>query len=255
MTAQWAVANRDSVADAIRKTMDLSPSEEVIITGVKRLGGAAQTSAAGAGRQRQLQGVDGVRIDYVIGLSDQTRAQAATAKLDILAKGSATLMRKFGQELDKELQKRGKTPVRITPEKMQFTEGKVSLTAGKGGTVNSDGSFQAAIKYDPSEDDADSAGTDAGSGSDKGGSQGILIAIIAALVVGFLALAGYIVLSRKRQGDDWGTQENYNSKVASADGQWNYDNQWGHTGQEWNQGYTGNGNGGGGGQWGNQGGW
>ena len=47
MSASWAIENRDAVADTIRKTLGLLPSEEVIITAVKKLGMGGQSDHAG----------------------------------------------------------------------------------------------------------------------------------------------------------------------------------------------------------------
>lgn len=138
---------------------------------------------------RVLQQATGVKIDYVIGLSDQSRAQAAKNKMDTLSSGSSILMAAFSRQLDQELAKRGKAPIQLDASNMQFSQATVSLTQQRsGGGAAETSSYQAAALFDTDEDDkkvAPAATEAASSGTD----QGILIVVICALVFGFLAVS------------------------------------------------------------------
>ena len=93
--------------------MGLTQSEELVITSISKLG--RQLSEG-----RNLQS-GGVKIDFVIGVSDSARASITQSKVTQLASGSPALAMQFSQTLDSQLQQRGQPPARIPANAMAFS--------------------------------------------------------------------------------------------------------------------------------------
>jgi hypothetical protein len=116
VTASWAIENRAALESTLRKTLSLRNDEEIVITSISKIGRKLSEE-----EKRKLQS-SGVKVDFVIGLTDASRAQSSRASLTSLASGAAAITNKFVTQLDSELVGRGKQPVRLSASDMTFTQ-------------------------------------------------------------------------------------------------------------------------------------
>jgi hypothetical protein len=118
VTAAWAIENRAALESTLRKTLALRNDEEIVITSISKVG---RKLSEKQDKSRQLQS-SGVKVDFVVGLTDASRAQASRASLTSLASGGQAITNKFVTQLDSELVGRGKQPVRLSAADMAFTQ-------------------------------------------------------------------------------------------------------------------------------------
>lgn len=85
-------------------------------------------------RARQLQ-AGGIRIDYVIGVTDPDRAAQAEQTMATLSSGKTSMIENFAQELDKQLVKRGKEPIKLEASSFKFGKPKKSVKASANGAT------------------------------------------------------------------------------------------------------------------------
>ena len=111
MSPTWAIQNRHAVADTLRITLTLNEEEELIITKISRLLGGESSAAGGDEGRRGLQSGGGVKIDFVIGVSDPGRAKKARSNMLLLSSGQEAFVAAFSKALDTELEKRGEQPI------------------------------------------------------------------------------------------------------------------------------------------------
>jgi hypothetical protein len=112
VTAAWATQNQPALIATLRSTLNLLPTEELVILSIK------------AGRRleeksRNLQ-TGAVKIDFAVGVASASRASTSQSQLTQLATGNASFTSKFVQQLDSELQARGAAPVNISPLTLTF---------------------------------------------------------------------------------------------------------------------------------------
>jgi hypothetical protein len=233
MTAQWAVQNREAVSDTLRKTLQLLPSEELIVTAISKVNRKL------AEEKRNLQAA-GVKIDFVVGVSSTERAQLANNAVGQMSAGSSALLSRFAQQLDQELAKRGQAPVNLPVSALTVAQ-PVATATGYGSAQQNGaaanmplfqgGSWNAAAN-DFGADSAGKSEDNKSSGSNTGVVMGV---VIGAFAMGFLALAIYMTNSRRAEAQQMGEgqwqPDMYASKVASLDNQWMQEHQ--HPQQGW----------------------
>ena len=123
VTPAWAVQNRAALTETLRSTLALQADEELVIT-----------SITAARRGRSLQ-EGGVKIDFVIGVSDSSRATVSQSKLNQLSTGSPALVQAFSTQLDQQLQARGQAPVALPAAAMAFQPAQVQQKVQTAGGV------------------------------------------------------------------------------------------------------------------------
>ena len=99
ISAEWALANRAALTATLRETLSLQADEDLVITAINRAR-RLQAGAAGAG----------VRIQFTVGVNDQSRADTAAASIQALSSAPA-MIQMFTQILDNQLEARGVEPV------------------------------------------------------------------------------------------------------------------------------------------------
>jgi hypothetical protein len=115
----WAVENRGALEATLRSTLKLTAAEELIITSISKMRRTLEATS------RNLQST-GVKIDFVLGVSNPQRASAQQSALTDLSSGKQTTLMQFVVQLDVELTQRGKTPVRLDASAIAFTQPSVS---------------------------------------------------------------------------------------------------------------------------------
>jgi hypothetical protein len=93
-TTAWAEENRAALTGTLRSTLGLSPAEDLIITSI--------TTARRLAEQRELSS-GSAKIDFIVGVSDNSRATAASAALRDLSSGSAMVVQSFTSTLNSNL--------------------------------------------------------------------------------------------------------------------------------------------------------
>jgi hypothetical protein len=248
MTAAWATQNKAAVAGSLRKVLELTPEEELVITAIKSMGMGQSTGAGMGGRQRQLQ-VGGVKIDFILGLNDATAANVAKGMVSRLASGSPSMVLAFSATLDQELIAAGQPAVNMPATAMQFTPPTVrdGQSRYQGQSLGSGGFGW----------EADTVGGSSASKDDdeevveEDGNTGVILGvIIGCFVMGFMALGMWMMRSKQPaehwgedQGQHWGPKHGhgeewgheghghhgppdmYASKVAALDNQWSHEQQ------------------------------
>jgi len=214
--------------------MSLLPNEELVITSISKMRRMSESDA------RKLQGA-GVKIDFVIGVSDNSRASLAQNSVNKLAQGSPQLLSQFSRQLDQELSMRGKQPVRLPANAIQVAQPKTTVNqyANGGGNYSPQmggNSYQAGSSYQAPTPYGSSGSNDAAAAPEaaKADNSTLLAVIIGAFVLGFLALACYMTKSKSQSSGQYGVEQppdGYASKVASLDNQWQHENQ----GQQYQQ--------------------
>jgi hypothetical protein len=117
ITASWAVENRNALEATLRDTLSLRADEELVITSISKIGRQLAEDET-----RKLQAAQGVRIDFTVGVQDPARALQSKTALKNLSSGNESVIRKFSQQLDQELQQRGKAPVNLPISSMSFAQ-------------------------------------------------------------------------------------------------------------------------------------
>ena len=185
VSASWAVENREAIAATLRSSLGLTTAEELVITAISKLGRELEAGA------RRLQ-AGGVKIDFVIGVSNNSRAQVAESAMSGLASGSAGLLVQFSAVLDEELTKRGQPPVNLpattmafsSPEKEIVDVGSASWGAGPQ-TV-----YKNTIGYQAGRDDA--ANKNQGPAAQTSLNGIVLGALLGAVCMGLFATGVYM---------------------------------------------------------------
>jgi len=206
VTPSWAVSNRAALTESLRSTLNLRADEELVIT-----------SITAARRGRVLQ-AGGVKIQFTVGVSDASRANASKAVLTQLASGTAAVVQNFSQKLDQELVKRGEPAVNLPTSAITVavptTQQKQRTASGvwvyQGSAVAPTTTMGAAPSITTTEQDS--------TPSKKDGTSSLLLVAATAIC----ALLLVIVLQRGKALS--GTNNNaaadadhYNSKVAGLD--------------------------------------
>jgi hypothetical protein len=219
MTAQWAIQNREGVADTLRKTLQLLPSEELIITAISKVGRKLSEE------KRALQ-ASGVKIDFVVGVSSTERAQLANSQVGQMAQGSQALLARFSQQLDQELAKRGQQPVNLPVSAFAFATPVASATGYGSGAQQQSGSSNMPLfegSWSAATNDLSADSSSAAKDKESSDTGVVMGVVIGAFAMGFLGLAIYMSSSRKaeahQQHQEW-QPDMYASKVASLDNQW-----------------------------------
>ena len=155
LSATWAVANRRELEATLRTTLQLLPNEDLVITKIT----AARRGLAPS-TLRLLQAA-GVKIEFVVGVSDKLRAQTANSALTALSQGEASVVQQFSLELDQNLQRSGKNTVSLPVSALSFKAPVATVTATGAGAALSlaqssgnDGSVSESVSKS-SDDDAD----------------------------------------------------------------------------------------------------
>ena len=140
ITGAWVVENRKSVETALRASLELKDAEVLTVIGIsvaeRRRRGRALQDGADSGEE----GGGGVRIDYVVGFSDEAAATTAGAKIELLESGSdagaVAMLETFVTSLDEALVEAGVAPVALSVADVKPVPPKVdAATAGVPGGV------------------------------------------------------------------------------------------------------------------------
>lgn len=182
----------------------------------------------------------GIKIDFVVGVSDQSRAMASAGQLNQLASGSPALVMKFASTLDSELVARGAAPVALSANSLAFTQAKQVAKS-------TDGTYAAAPAAAGSSTAWSSRGFFVGGSSDASASSEdekkdskddknglILMAFLGgACLMGLVAICMYVKHVKKGDAShDAAGADTYNAKVANLDGGW--DQNW-QGEEQWNE--------------------
>jgi hypothetical protein len=216
VSASWAIQNREAVTETLRSTMGLSPSEDLVITSISRLGRELE-------QKRQLQTGGGVKIDFVVGVSSEARAQIASSKVSQLASGSPAMAMQFSQALDSELQRRGQPAVRLPANSMAFAAPTKENNSFRPAGQSSQQQVYAAssIGYQGNQVQQPAP-------ADEGSDNMILGLVIGAFAMGIMGVVMFLQMSKKESAagewkeEEWKeeTPDVYASKVAALEQNW-----------------------------------
>lgn len=204
LSAAWAMQNRAALASSLRATLELRPSEELVITKI---------SAAAPRKGRKLQA--GVKVDFVVGVSDRDRAVTASNALNALAVGSPAVVTQFVVSLDQQLAALGKPTVSLAASDLIFEAPQALTTVGSSASWSAGEQQQSSAIFRGSSVENEEAAKSSGSGSVP-----ILLALLC--VVGLLIVGALFAYRNKLQGQEvgknnWeqGASSHYNAKVAA----------------------------------------
>jgi hypothetical protein len=181
--------------------------------------------------RRSLQ-AGGIKIDFVIGVSDSSRAMQASSKVNMLASGSPAVIAQFSVALDQALVARGQAPIQLPANAVAFSGAKQvqKSAAGASYTYSAQGTPLWSNAPTVTKKDSDSSSSD-----DKNST--ILLAFLGgACLMGFLALAMYLKHVKSAIHHDDHNDANadaYANKVANLDSQWHGEEQWGQ--EQWTE--------------------
>jgi hypothetical protein len=97
----------------LRATLSLRADEDLAITQI--------SAARRMGETRKLQEGGSVRIDFVVGLTQTSRATQAQSALTALSSGQANAVQTFTTQLDTQLQAAGKPVAALSPKAVAFS--------------------------------------------------------------------------------------------------------------------------------------
>jgi len=216
VSATWAVQNREALTETLRRSMSLTPQEDLFITSISKLGRQLEQA-------RSLQ-AGGVKVDFVIGVNDEARAAVAQTKVTQLASGSTALAMQFSAVLDQELRKRGQAPVALPATAMAFSPPTKTANAYRP-TVQvyqAQGQHQQQSgAWGMGSQQTSTAPADASSGDDRL----ILGLVLGAFAMGIMGFVMFMHFSKQQvQANDGMYHEEspdmYASKVAALDQNW-----------------------------------
>jgi hypothetical protein len=121
VTASWAIENRAALQATLRDTLQLQAGEELVITGITKINRRHLSTlvSRSSKTERKLQS-GGVRIDFTVGVKNQSRAFSSKSMLSQLASGSSSIVSKFTQSLDTQLERRGAAPIGLDSSSLTF---------------------------------------------------------------------------------------------------------------------------------------
>lgn len=96
-TTAWANENRAALTSTLRSTLGLTASEDLVITSI---------IAARRLETRELQ-ASSAKIDFIVGVADNSRAQSASSALTQLASGNSNVVQSFTATLNTNLRYSG----------------------------------------------------------------------------------------------------------------------------------------------------
>ena len=210
VTPAWAVQNRAALTETLRSTLSLRADEELVITSI---------TAARRGRSLQ-QG--GVKIDFVIGVSDSSRATASQSALNQLSSGSPALVQAFSTQLDQQLQARGQAPVALPAAAMAFQPAQVQQKVQTAGGVWVLPTQQTTNNYygqQPQQVAASSSSSSKkDSSSDDNSSMLLILGVaIAALLLIIVVQRGKSMSAAPAAAAEPAHDQSYSSKIAGLD--------------------------------------
>jgi hypothetical protein len=210
-TTAWANENRAALTSTLRSTLGLTASEDLVITSI---------SAARRLEERELQ-ASSAKIDFIVGVADNSRAQNASSALSQLASGSAMVVQSFTATLNTNLRNRGKATVQIEPSQIRFTLATTTVSAAVQQNTNSGygmNSFSfsnsAGVQSSTSDDQASTTTTVVKESSNT--SMLIIVVLVVAAAAALYLLASRKSATAKNQATDPAEtyDNNYSSKVA-----------------------------------------
>jgi hypothetical protein len=113
LSPSWAIENRESLTQTLRATLSLRADEDLVITKISAARRMEET--------RKLQEGGSVKIDFIVGLAQTSRATQAQSALTALSSGQANAVQTFTTQLDSQLQAAGKPVVALSPQAVAFS--------------------------------------------------------------------------------------------------------------------------------------
>jgi hypothetical protein len=237
VTASWAAANRNSIVQAIRESLNVPASASVVLLAIKKVLG------------RRLQsGDEMVKIDFAIGSDNLSDVVATKGKLEKLATGEPSLISFFSTKLDEALQSRGEPAINLkvsdmsvkAPEQREQTvwqgaQGGLTTIGGQRSQAAPVAAAPVAAAPDSTKDSEINAGL-------------IIVLCVAVLGVVGASIAFFIMARNKENANKWNQEGQwqqqqapasmYESKIAHMDqGYGGYDQNASWEGQQqWQQG-------------------
>ena len=205
--------------------MGLMQSEELVITSISKLG--RQLSEG-----RNLQS-GGVKIDFVIGVSDSARASITNSKVTQLASGSPALAMQFSQTLDANLQQRGQPPAQIPANSMAFSapvqeqnayrpaQTATQMYSNQGAAAMNQQQGSSSIVYQNQQSDT--------AETPQGSDNMLMGLVLGAFLMGIMGVIMFMYFSKQKAASaaqqEWHEEKPdlYASKVAAFDQNWEHD--------------------------------
>jgi hypothetical protein len=250
LTASWAVENREAVAKTLRATFQLEDDEDLVITQIQKARRRLQLSFAptkldedtttpapapkakadgvatnpslqetttpapgeGGAEMTAADGSGGVRIVFIIGVTNKDRFESSKVAVQQLSNGNPMITAQFIATLDRELQLEGKEPVSLDAAAIVVKQPKVEITP--------------AVEAGALDDEPKDEGKKQSAGSvvapvakaEESSDTGL---IVLAVIIGALGLIGLVMyyshLNKKLM---MGAQDPYQSKITQMDDQW-----------------------------------